>query len=85
MVSTGPAKKVPITTQRMWVIAVEDYDSEQARLAITRSMPGVTSEAIANCEHRLRLRLAICNAIDFLITNKDDIDRVIAARRGKNT
>ena len=49
-----------------------------------RAMPDATTEAIANCERRIRLRQAICNAIDFLITNKDDIQAVIARRRHKD-
>lgn len=85
MVSAEPAKKAPITTHQMWMMVVEDLATEEARLSVTRQMSDVPNEAIAHGERRLRLRQAICNAVDFLITNKEDIDRVIAMRRGKNS
>lgn len=75
--------RIPISTHDMWVIACQDLESEQARTTAIKSMPGVTPATLAECERRIRLRHTICNAIDFLITNKDDIKAVIAAKGGK--
>jgi hypothetical protein len=82
-VGTEPARKTPITTQHMWEIACDDYTTEAIRLNAVRSDPSATPAQIASFERRLRIRHAICNAIDFLITNADDINAVIAARRGR--
>lgn len=76
----SPAKKVPLSTHHMWEVACQDLESEQCRTKVIRSMPEVTPEAIVDCERRLRLRQAICNALDFLITNEQDINAVIARR-----
>jgi hypothetical protein len=83
MVSSTPAKKVPFTTQHMWEVAVQDLELEEARGKLIRQMDGVTPERITDSERRIRVRQAICNAIDFLITNKDDVSAVIESNRRK--
>jgi hypothetical protein len=80
-VSSEPARKVPITTQSMWEFAVEDYEHERTMLEDARGQPNVAPEIIAWRERRLRIRLAICNAIDFLISNRDDINTIFAKRK----
>jgi hypothetical protein len=80
-VSTEPAGKVPITTQSMWELAVTDYDHERAMLEVARTQPDAAPDILAWRERRLRIRLAICNAIDFLISNRDDINTIIAKRK----
>jgi hypothetical protein len=82
-VSNMPAERIPITTQAMCEVSAEDYEHDQIMLEIARSQPDAMPEIIARRERRLRLRLAICNAIDFLITNKADISAVIAERKRK--
>jgi hypothetical protein len=73
--------KTPITTQAMWDKAYEDYTYADIMARAARNDPAADPQIVVHRERARRIRLAIANAIEFLITNERDIDTVIAARK----
>lgn len=73
--------KIPETSQAMWELACIDFERAEILLNATREAPDATPDIIRRREHQSRTRKSICNAINFLITNRDDINAFIEARR----
>lgn len=82
--NSTPQKSSPITEQAMWEISYNDFVYAETMLQATRTNPDATPADIARRERDVRARKAICNALNFLITNKGDIDAIMdgKARRG---
>lgn len=80
-----PKRKAPISHQVMWELALRDFEHERGRYELTKANPNAKPIDIASAEKRLRIRRAICNAIDFLITNSDDVNAVLAGKHRKVT
>ncbi len=78
---SNAADKTPITTQVMWERAYEDYAYADIMFRAARDDPGATQEIIRDRDRARRVRMAIANAIEFLITNERDVDAVIAGRK----
>ncbi|WP_024516958.1 hypothetical protein [Bradyrhizobium sp. Tv2a-2] len=78
-----PADKMPVTNQHIWDMALKDYDDAVLMRDAIKAQPDATPDDIARRERVVRQRLAFCNIVDFLITNKEDISKVMAARKGK--
>ncbi|WP_166297204.1 hypothetical protein [Bradyrhizobium sp. 2S1] len=76
-------KVVPHTSQGLWEIAYNDFVYAETMLQATRTNPDATPADIARRESDVRARKAICNALNFLITNKEDVDAVIDAKTRK--
>jgi hypothetical protein len=79
-----PVDKVPVTTQAMWDVVSVEYERAEILAKAARDDKTSNPQIIARREREARLWKGICNAIDFIISNKDDIDRVIAQRQRKN-
>ena len=73
--------KTPITTQAMWEKAYDDYVHADILARVARNDPSAAPQIVRDRERARRIRLAMANAMDFLITNESDIDAVIAARK----
>lgn len=81
VISHDRQDKIPASTQEMWELAVADYEHETIMLDMLRHRSDATREVVKRRERNLLVRKAICNAINFLITNKDDVNKVISARK----
>lgn len=79
-VNHSAVNKLPSVTQRMWEVAFEDLQHERGLLAIVRDNSSATAADVSGRENAVRVREGICNTIDFLISNKEDIEAVIKAR-----
>ena len=77
--------KTPITTQAMWERAYEDYTHADILARAAHDDKIAAPEIFTRRERERRIRMAIANAIDFLITNESDINAVIAARKKRGT
>lgn len=77
--------KIPDTTQAMWDMAYSDFEHAEILLKATIDAPDASPDIIKRREHAARTRKSICNAINFLITNREDINSFIESRkrRGK--
>lgn len=78
--SKPPEDKAPITSQAMWEAAYDDFIHADILARATREDPNATRDEVVRRERVRRMRLAMANAMDFLITNESDINAVIAAR-----
>lgn len=76
-----PANKIPAVTQRMWETACNDLNHAEIMLEMARQQPDATPEIIARWVDQTRIRKAICNGINFLITNRDDVNAVIERKK----
>jgi hypothetical protein len=76
-----PVDKMPVTSQHIWDLVLRDYEEAELRLEMVRRLDGATPEDITRFERSARIRKAVCNIVDFLITNKNDIKKVMAARK----
>jgi hypothetical protein len=83
MVSFLTSSKVPPATQRMWEIAYADFERAEVLLLAARKDQASTPEYIAMREQEARTRRSMCKAINFLITNADDINAVIEKKKRK--
>lgn len=78
---TRASDKTPITTQAMWERAYDDYVYADIMARAARDDPSSTPQIVRDRDRARRIRMAIANAIEFLITNESDIDAVIAGRK----
>ena len=76
-----PATKTPATSQSMWDMAYNDYVYADIMLQATRDNPDATPDDIFRRECDVRVRKAICNALNFLITNEADVEAAINTRQ----
>lgn len=79
-----PASKVPPATQRMWEVAYSDMERAELLLMAARKDETATPEYISMREQEARTRRSICKAVNFLITNANDINEVIK-KKSKNS
>lgn len=82
MVSNQPSSCVPEITQKMWEIACSDLEGAEIRLKAAHGF-GAPPETIARLERDIRIRKGICNGINFLITNRSDINTVISTKSSR--
>ena len=78
-----PADKMPVTNQHLWDLAAHDYENAVMGLRMLRTKSDAAPEELARRERDVRRRQAMCNVVDFLITNREDIERVIADRKAQ--
>jgi hypothetical protein len=84
MVNYRPAAKIPTATQRMWEVAYSDFERAELLFLSAKKDPTSTPEYITMRERDAITRRSMCKAINFLITNADDINAVIAKKKSKN-
>lgn len=75
-----PSDKVPDITQQMWNVACSDLDGAEIRFRMAQELQADRA-TIKSREYDVRVRRGICNGINFLITNRADINAVIAKKR----
>lgn len=72
-----------MTNQHLWDLAAFDYENAVMGLKMLQSKSDATPVELARRERDVRRRQAMCNVVDFLITNREDIERVIAERKAR--
>lgn len=75
-----PSLQVPDITQQMWCVACSDLDGAEIRLRLAHDHLADRA-TIKSREYDVRVRKGICNGINFLITNRADVNAVIAKKR----
>jgi hypothetical protein len=76
------AEQVPVTSQDMWNAAYERYAAADIMLRFAKEA-GDPVHIIRAREKEVRIWKGVTNMVDFFITNRADVDKVIRSRKAR--